>query len=679
MKPGIGTLAILGVALVTAVVISVMSGVILDAHQRALVAQLTRSADQLSETIASSTYFDMLANQREGVHRQIVTIGRQQGIEKVRLFNRIGTVMFSSEESEIGRGLDKNAEACYACHAAGRPLERLPIHARARIYRAPDGHRVLGIIRPIHNERSCWNAACHAHSRSEVVLGVLDVNVSLAEVDRRISHDRRQLILLAVLAIAASSLLLWWLSQQLILRPVAALIAGTRRVARGDLSTTLPAHAGHELGDLARAFNDMTARLSEAQTQLTQSDKLASVGRLAAGVAHEINNPLTGVLTYASFLLKRSQGDPEAAADLEVIVRETKRCREIVRGLLDFARQTPPRRQPTDLRDVVKRATTIVMNQLTLARINISLELDPDLKPVPVDANQIQQVAVNLLLNAADAIAGPDDSPGGTITVRTAAVALEPRGHAVIRKATCPKGCDLLDKSVRLAGLPTIRVLRRAGDREVVFHLDPLYGRANHRSAEPCEEGVLGSHCCPTCRARLDLPEHRCSDCGAPMFAVQVPGLGAVEWCSRKGCHGSRWQVLDARGPQPYAQIQVEDTGRGIAPEELGRIFEPFYSTKGTRGTGLGLAVTWGIIEGHSGTIEVDSEPGKGTCFSIRLPFEVAESVGSSSGADSGEALRRVPMPDARGATGAGPTAPVAPRATPSAGGPTAEPPGGRT
>jgi len=655
VKPGIGTLAILGVAVVTAAVIGVMSGIIIRTHQGALVAQLTRSADQLSETIASSTYYDMLENRRDAVHREMVTIGRQQGIEKVRLFNGVGTIMFSSDEGEIGRGLDKKAEACYACHAAGRPLQRLPIHARSRIYRAPDGHRVLGMIRPIHNERSCWEAPCHAHTREETVLGVLDVNLSMTAADGQIAHDRRQLILLAVLAIAASSALLWALSRQLILRPVAALIAGTRRVAQGDLSTSIPATARHELGDLARAFNDMTRRLNEAQRQLAQADKLASVGRLAAGVAHEINNPLTGVLTYASFLEKRAVDDAETRADLGVIVRETKRCREIVRGLLDFARQTPPRRQSADLNEVVRRAASIVTNQLALARVRIDLELAADLAPVPVDANQIQQVIVNLLLNAADAIAGDGASPGGSIRVRTSSVAVPPRGNVTIRAAKCPKGCDLLDGSVRLAGMPTVRVVRRATDCEAVVHLDPVYGRANHRASEPCEEGVLAAYLCPSCRTRLDLLERRCAECGAPMFAVQVTGQGQAEWCTRKGCPGSRWEAMDALGPQPYAQIVVEDTGRGITPEEMDRLFEPFFTTKGTRGTGLGLAVTWGIVEGHGGSIGVESEPGKGTRFTVRLPFRVPEPGAESGGAD---VAQRIPMPDARGTPGPGPVAP---------------------
>jgi signal transduction histidine kinase len=564
--------------------------------------------------------------------------------------------MFSSHESEIGHALDKNAEACYACHAAGQPLERLPIDARARIYRAPDGHRVLGMIRPIHNEQSCWAAACHAHSRDEVVLGVLDVNLSLAAADRQIAGDQRRMLLLAVLAIAASSLLLWWLSRRLILRPVAALLAATRRVARGDLSTAIPVSGDQELDDLARSFNDMTVRLSEMQRQLTQSDKLASVGRLAAGVAHEINNPLTGVLTYASFLEKRATHDPETRADLEVIVRETKRCREIVRGLLDFARQTPPKRQPTDVNEVVRRAAAVVMNQLTLARVNLQFELAEDLQRIPADANQIQQVVVNLLLNAADAIAGDDASRRGTITVRTSLAAVPPRGHAAVRTATCPRGCDLLDTGVRLAGIPAIRILRRTGEREVVMHMDPLYGRGHHRATEPRQEGDIPVHLCPTCRASLELPDRRCAECGAPVFAVKVAGAGQIEWCSRTGCPGTRWEAMDALGAQPYVELVVEDNGRGIAPEEMNRLFDPFFTTKGSHGTGLGLAVTWGIVEGHAGTITVASEPGQGTTFTVRLPCNVPDAVARDAPAP-------VPMPDARGTTGGAPAAPVSPRA----------------
>jgi two-component system NtrC family sensor kinase len=619
MKPRIGILAILGVAAVTAATVGVESVLTVRAHRQALHAQLTQGADQLCETIVSSTFWDMLENRRPALVREIETIGRQKGIDKVRLFNSTGMIMFSSDASETGHVLDKRTEACYACHAADQPLRKLPTRARARIYRAPDGHRVLGMIRPIHNETRCWNAACHAHDRDDTVLGVLDVNLSLVEADRRIADDQRQMALLALLAIAASSLLLWGLNHWLVVRPVARLIAGTRKVAEGDLHTMIPDTAGHELGDLARAFNDMVRQLSEAQRQLTQADKLASVGRLAAGVAHEINNPLTGVLTYASFLQKRLQDRPEMAADLEVVVRETKRCRDIVRGLLDFSRQTPPQHHPTELNEVVRRGIAVVMNQLALRRVALDFELADGMHPVPADANQIQQVVVNLVMNAADAIG----EAGGTIHVRTADVQRPARGNTVFRAANCPRGCDLLDAGARVGRYPGIKVIRRQKDRDVVVVLDPVYGRGHHRASEPLEDGALSDYACPRCRTRLEVAERRCGECGAPVFAVTAGSRGRVEWCTRRGCQWTRCESLEAQGPQEYAQLVVEDTGGGIAPEDLDHLFEPFFSTKGHHGTGLGLAVTWGIVEGHGGTIEVRSEVGKGATFLVSLPHVV--------------------------------------------------------
>src|SRR5262245_17189270 len=328
MRARIGTQVIVGAGLVTTTVTAVVAVLILKAHRQDLVGQVTRSADRLSETIKGSTHYDMLENRRESLHRQIEAIGSQGGSETVRISNREGRIVFSSRPDEIGRSVDKRAEACYACHAVNRPLERLEVAARSRIFESGAGHRVLGIINPIHNQPSCSTAQCHAHRPSDRVLGVLDVTLSLADVDQSVAAGGTRIVVLAAAAIAASSLLLWWLTRRLVVRPVEALARATRRVADGDLTATIPATAGNELGELARDFNEMVRRLGETERQLTQADKLASVGRLAAGVAHEINNPLTGVLTYASFLLKRADS-PEARQDLEVVVRETKRCREI--------------------------------------------------------------------------------------------------------------------------------------------------------------------------------------------------------------------------------------------------------------------------------------------------------------------------------------------------------------
>jgi len=610
---------ILGTGVVTAVTIGGMAALVVQAHRMDLIRELQRSANQLSETVKSSTYYDMLENRRESLQRQIATIGRQEGIEKVRLFNKDGLIVFSSDAAETRQWVDKRAEACYACHAVDRPLEKLPIPARTRIFAGSSGSRVLGIINPIQNQPACYEAECHAHQAQQKVLGVLDVTVSLAEVDREIAATQRRMVGLALLAIAASSLILWWLNRRLVLGPVKKLKTATKLVAEGDLTTTIPVSARNELGDLGRAFNDMTARLAEAQRQLTQAEKLASVGRLAAGVAHEINNPLTGVLTYASFLLNRSNGSPEVARGLEVIVREAKRCREIVKGLLDFSRRTPPKRELTDLAEVARQAVAMVMNELTLHRVSLTLDLAGDVPSILADPTQMQQVVINLLVNAADAI-GED---GGSIRLACSRTVVPPWGHTPIRRPACPRGCELADPAVKIGGLPSIRVNRlcSGGKSPLAFHVDPVYGRFNNVAAARCEEGVEGLFSCPWCGTDLGVPDQRCERCGAAIWAAQTPGQGRVEWCTRNGCRWSRWEARESAGSKPVAEFVVEDSGPGIPAADLPHLFEPFFTTKGPMGTGLGLAVTWGIVDAHGGTIDVQSKQGEGTRFTIRLPI----------------------------------------------------------
>jgi two-component system NtrC family sensor kinase len=343
------------------------------------------------------------------------TIGGQEGIEKVRVFNKEGAIIFSTDSLDAGKMVDKKAEACYACHTADRPLERLPISERTRIFRTASPHRTLGIINPIYNEPGCWQASCHAHSKDQKVLGVLDITMSLADVDRELQAGQMRMLVFAIIAIAAVGAIIYLLIDRIVLKPVGQIVAATKHVAEGDLNYTIALDKHDEIGALAQSFNEMTHKLAETQRQLYLSDKLASVGRLAAGVAHEINNPLTGVLTYSSFLLKRAEGHPEMKEDLEVIVRETKRCREIVKGLLDFARQSKPEMHLTDINEAVGRSARILQNQLQRHHIELKQSLDPNLPPIHIDVDQIQQVLMNLFLNAKDAMA----EKGGTLLLAT--------------------------------------------------------------------------------------------------------------------------------------------------------------------------------------------------------------------------------------------------------------------
>jgi two-component system, NtrC family, sensor kinase len=434
---------------VAVLIIGVFAYVMLDSHQRQLLAELERNAHQLSETVKSSTKYDMLFNQRQSVHRIIETIGRQAGIEKVRIFNKEGAIIYSTDTADFGRMVDQRTEACFGCHAADQPLERLPISRTTRIFRSARNSNTLGIINPIYNEPSCWQSDCHAHTADQKVLGVLDITMSLDEVDAGMRASRMRLMVFAVIAIAAISLMIYLLIQRIVLKPVSQIVAATHHVATGDLNYTVILKKKDEIGELADSFNKMVGTLAETQRQLYQSDKLASVGRLAAGVAHEINNPLTGVLTNSTYVLKRVPEGSEIREELEVIVRETKRCREIVKGLLDFARQSKPEKRICDPNEVVGRAVRFLHNQFELHRIGVVENLQPGLPPINADISQMQQVLVNLLMNADDAIG----DGGGTITVATSLVAESSQDGSIpakkeIQITVADSGCGIPPENI---------------------------------------------------------------------------------------------------------------------------------------------------------------------------------------------------------------------------------------
>lgn len=608
---------IFAVGLTTLIIISVFAYFNVKSHSSALLEEVENHANQLSETVKYSVHYDMMLNQRERIHKIINNIGEQETIREVRILNKVGEIIYSSHDNDIGRMVDKKAESCYACHAADQPLEKLSITQRTRIFKLhTDSSRILGIINPIYNEESCWTADCHAHLQDQTVLGVLDVTMSLKDVDENIHASEIEIAIFALIAIAAISLIIGLLVRKMIDTPVRALVDATKQVASGDLHYSIKNNGDDELGMLARSFNNMTKKLSEARMQLFQSDKLASLGRLAAGVAHEINNPLTGVLTYSSFLLKRTQNNPELQEDLKVIVRETKRSREIVKSLLDFARQSVPKKNAADLNEIIKQSISVVERQLTLNHVKIEKDLDSALPEVTVDANQMQQVFINLVVNASDAIG----KNGGMVSISTALLRRLPYGITQIKKASCPKRHDLTDNEVKIDGLPSIKVKVKSNGNEGFIYLDPVYGKNRHQYDVSLEFKSNIIMMCPQCNTSLIDETLKCSECGAPVFNLEIPQQGRYEGCSRRGCTWQRWDAIDQAGHKEYVEIKIKDTGCGIPADELPRIFEPFFSTKGQKGTGLGLAVIWGIIDNHDGAISVDSEPGKGTEFTVRLP-----------------------------------------------------------
>jgi two-component system, NtrC family, sensor kinase len=428
---------ILAVGLISLAIVGILSSLVIGAQRRNQIQQEAEYARGLAETIRSSTRYAMLQNRREDVEQIIRTVGQQEEISDVRIFNKEGRIVYSGDPAALGTVVPKDAAACIECHQGRSPVERLSGEGGLRFYRDSLERPVLGVIRPIYNERSCVEAGCHAHPVSQSVLGVLDVSMPLSGLERQLAASRRSALLLAAAAVVVTSATIWLFVHFLVARPVDELLAATRTVAGGDLGHRLRVRRDDELGQLGQAFNDMTARLAQTQSQLYQSDRLASVGRLAAGVAHEINNPLTGVLTHSSLLLRGAADGTELKHDLEVIVRETKRCREIVNGLLDFSRQVPAHSARADLRAIIEHALEVVEHQLSASNIEATTLFDDDLSGVRVDSGQMIQVLVNLLINAADAI-GPG---GGEIVVSARLEDGDGRRWAVVKVADT--GCGI--------------------------------------------------------------------------------------------------------------------------------------------------------------------------------------------------------------------------------------------
>ena len=406
-----------------------------------------QTADRASDIIWRSIRYSMLRNEREEVFHIINTIGHEAGIGRIRIFNPEGHITFSTDPSEVGTFVDKKGEACYACHAQAQPLTRLHRPDRLRIYKAPDGTRVLGLIRPIENEPDCSNAACHAHAPGSQVLGVLDTNLSLASVDQVAARSQRESVIFTLASIILLSLISAGLIRATVHNPVRHLTEGTRHVAEGELNYSLPVSGDDELGSLAASFNRMTEQLKKAREEnqqwtrtletrvqektgelerayhrLVQSEKMASLGKLAAVVAHEINNPLAGILTYSKLVsrlvdkgLEDERRRAEAKSDLQQIEGESKRCGAIVKNLLTFARQAPLVPQENDLGGIVKRCLLLVGHQCELQQVEVESQVDHKMPSIYCDAAQIQQVLLALLMNAVEAM-----PHGGRLKVETA-------------------------------------------------------------------------------------------------------------------------------------------------------------------------------------------------------------------------------------------------------------------
>ena len=500
---------------VIVIIVAAVSGLVnIKTEERQLLNTMILGADQLSKGISSATWHAMLDDHREAAYQVMQTIAEKQGIDRIRMLNRSGQVTYST------RGNDPSVGS----------ISPIDFSSHVKITGAGIGHRRLEMVTPIYNERSCSESACHAHPAGVKVLGVLDVALTLESVDREVDGMKLRVLVVTAVEIGLISLFIILFTRRFLSRPIEALVEGTKAVSQMELDRPLEiVGSSEELDELARSFEVMrerlrtalgeinqftqkletkvqerTEQLKAAQKKLVQSDRLASLGQLSASVAHEINNPVSGVLNL-SMLMQRMLTDDgvpparlvEFRRYLSQVINETSRVGHIVSDLLAFSRRGKPQRAPADLNRIVRMTLSLVQHKLKLSNVSVEADLNEGLPPVLCDPSQIQQVVLNLVLNAAE--------------------------------ATQSKGVD------------------------------------------------------------------------------KRPGRVSVTTFIADGME----------------MLTVADNGEGIPPENLAKIYDPFFTTKSEgKGVGLGLAVSYGIIQAHGGDIEVKSAAGAGATFTVSLPLE---------------------------------------------------------
>jgi two-component system NtrC family sensor kinase len=419
-----------------------------------------------SDVIKSSTRYSMLLNRREDVSQTTRTLGNEPGIKRIRIYNKTGVIAYSSDTTEIGKVMDKSSEACIGCHDTpnARPRANAP---DTRMFMM-ENERVLGLINPIDNEPDCYTASCHAHKNTEELVGVLDVIVSMKSADETIVTATKNILFNSILITVIISALSGAFIFYLVNKPLNKFKKAIEELGKGNLDYRVHVKNKNEFGIIAYQFNDMSKKLSNASReikdwsetlnekveektrelrniydQIVEIEKLTSLGKLSATVAHELNNPLEGILTFSKLISKKlSSENNDSYAKLihytQMISDEASRCGKIVKDLLLFSHTDNEEFITADLKSLLDKSISLINHHFEINNIKLEKIFGTEDIIIKCNPQKIQQMMISILINAIESMSGKND---GEIIIKLT----KENCKAIIRVSDCGFGISAKD------------------------------------------------------------------------------------------------------------------------------------------------------------------------------------------------------------------------------------------
>jgi PAS domain S-box-containing protein len=592
--------------------------------ERAQISSAREVSIATSQRIVTRLREDMMDHGANQLTNQVNRMAADNpAFRDIRLIAHEGRVVASQMESGPAQ-VDAQSWPCTVCHALPTAEPKLTTETCCELLEFGDGERALSVVTPIFGEEGCSSATCHTDMAADPVLGILQADFSLAQVDALISRQTRRTFWAILICMLVGTAAAWWMTGRLVGRRIKALRAGAQRLAQHDLSFRFSDSTGDGLSEVVGVFDSMTSELSDALSELMSTKEyLQAIVDNSADIIITVD-PTGFIRTFnpgAEKILGYSQ-EEVIGQRIEMIFAEPKHRETAIEQLENGGPvvnyMTHFITKGGDLRNVLITLSRLLAPDGTpMGTLGISKDVTEELRL------QVQLLRSKRMAALGQALTGIQHSIKNMLNVMKGGSYMVKLGLAKDDKALLMEGWDMVREGIEDMTQMSVSMLDFARTRKLKFqptHLGELVERIHGVShAQFREAGVKLS-----LAVTPDLPLVVCDVDGIRSVVMDLisNALDACSWKEFKP--GEKPEVVIMVVPaarEGHIEIQVKDNGEGMTEEIRKRVFTPFFSTKEKKGTGIGLAVVSRIVEAHEGETYVESEPGEGATFRVLLPI----------------------------------------------------------